>query len=267
MDMHVFQQFQTLIYDQSGISLKEGKEALVAARIGKRIRELSLPDEKSYLRYLKDDATGEELIQLLDAISTNVTQFFREPDHFTFMEDTLKQWAEEGQKRFRFWSAACSTGQEPYSIALSAASTLLPYRTDTKILATDICTRVLKTGMSASYTHDHLKQIPVRYHSGAFIRDRQSSFEFTDEIKRLIVFSRLNLSSPPFPMRGPFDMIFCRNVMIYFDNPVRTRLVTELFRLLKPKGYLMVGHSETLTGLSIPLRPVKPSIYIKEEEL
>lgn len=266
MDPRTFRQFQTLIYDKSGISLKEGKEALVATRIAKRIRELSLPDDRAYLKHLETDANGEEIIHLLDAISTNVTQFFREPDHFTVFEAALKEWSEEGQKRFRFWSAACSTGQEPYSLALSASTALDLSRSDVRILATDLCTRVLKVGKAGRYALEHLKEIPRRFQTEPYLHLTGDEFEFSDEFKRLVTFGRLNLSAPPFPMHGPFDVVFCRNVMIYFDQAVRARVITQIFRLLKVGGYLMVGHSETITGLKLPLRPVKPSVYLKESD-
>jgi chemotaxis protein methyltransferase CheR len=266
MDRTTFEQFRRIVYSKSGIALREGKEALVSARVGKRMRALGLTDHKSYLNHVVRDRSGAEIVHLLDAISTNTTSFFRESDHFRFFDEIVDGWIERGQKRFRFWSAACSSGEEPYTMALSLKEKLEDRQVDLKILATDISTRALNRGLAGEYSKDKLESIPPvtrqRYFDRAF-RDDGDFYTVKDSIKKMIVFRRLNLSQPPFPMTGPLDVVFCRNVMIYFDNDVRNRLLADIYRLLKPGGYLMVGHSESLTGTNTDFQSIKPSIYIK----
>lgn len=266
MDKRVFDQLRTIIYQASGIALSEKKENLVAARIGKRMRALGIHTHKDYLEMLKANETGEEVTEMLDAISTNVTSFYRESTHFQFVETVFRKWLDQGQKIFRFWSAACSTGEEPYTLAMVIREVLTDHKVDIKILGTDINTKVLQVCRKGVYREDKVKSVP------AVLRDRYTDYRMVDgvysyvikpELKQLVSFCRLNLSKPPFPMSGPFDIVFCRNVMIYFDDEVRKRLLDEIYRLIKPGGYLLVGHAESLTGMLSGFKPVKPSVYIK----
>ncbi|HUW81812.1 MAG TPA: CheR family methyltransferase [Phycisphaerae bacterium] len=268
MDRRTFDRFRRLVYEKSGIALGPGKEALVSARVNRRLRALGIDNYETYLRRVTHDPSGEEIVQLLDAISTNVTGFFREPAHFEFLAQMMAEWLAAGQRRFRVWSAACSTGEEPYSIAItmleSAKSTKADI--DIKILATDISTRVLETCRQGTYPRERLDAVPRVLRTCYFTQDHpQNPARYTvkDVLSGMIVFKRLNLSTPPFPMHGPLDVIFCRNVMIYFDQGVRARLLQELRRLLRPGGYLMVGHAESLTGMMGDFKAVRPSTYMK----
>lgn len=266
MDAAVFNQFRQLIYAKSGITLRDGKEALVSARIGKRMRVLGLQTHEQYLESVRSDDSGNELVQLLDAISTNLTSFFRESDHFDFLHEAIQKWADSGQRRMRMWSAASSTGEEPYSMAMTALDALNSRNVDCKILATDISTRVLRQCQLGEYPASSVDKVPPRYRSQYFLRrngNNVGGYSVTDEVRRMVVFRRLNLSTPPFPMKGPLDIVFCRNVMIYFDNEVRMRLLNDIYRLLKPGGFLMVGHSESLMGLQTKFKPVRASVYTK----
>lgn len=267
MDRRTFNQIKKIVYEKSGISLKEGKEALVTARIGKRMRALGITVHKDYMKYLLSNENGDEMFRLLDAISTNVTGFFREAKHFDFMKEIVGEWLKEGQRRFRFWSAACSSGEEPYSMAMVCAEVSQAYCTDVKILATDISTKVISKCIDAVYPEEKFKNVPkylrCKYFGKEKDADGNTFFRAKEQVKKMIICRRLNLASPPFPMHGPLDMIFCRNVMIYFDNEVRIRLLWELYRLLKPGGYLMVGHAESLTGMVSDFRVVQPSIYTR----
>ncbi len=270
MKSATFEQFRKLVYQQSGIDLSSGKEALVRGRLGKRIRALGLADEQEYLDYVLDDSSGDEMVQLLDAISTNFTHFFREPDHFALLADLLRNWVDsDGQRRFRIWSAACSSGEEPYSIAMTAAETVDNAgagRCDLRILATDISTRVLERARCGQYAAQAVQAAPPTMRQRYFHRLPRGdgdAYQVVDAMRELVTFRRINLSTPPFPMQGPFDVVFCRNVMIYFDNVVRNRLLAEIERLLRPGGYLFVGHTESLAALDTRLKPIQPSVYRK----
>lgn len=266
LDQKTFKQFADLIYQKAGIHLAEHKHSLVSARLGKRMRFLKINDFDEYYDFVQNESSQQELIELLDAISTNVTYFYREPKHFDMLESLLRDWAAQGQSRFRIWCAASSTGEEPYTIALTLAENLKSTR-DAKILATDISTSVLKTAQKGEYEAKKLDKISKRLVEKYFTRisDKEAKrYRVKDQIKELIRFSWLNLSTPPFPMRGPLDVIFCRNVMIYFDNDVRQRLLNEMYRLLKPGGLLMVGHAESLSGLMSSFKTVRPSVYRKQ---
>lgn len=265
MKRKIFNQLRTIIYQASGIALSEKKESLLAARIGKRMRSLGIELPEDYLEIVKSE-NDEEIVEMLDAISTNVTSFFREMDHFQFVETVFRKWLEQGQRTFRFWSAASSTGEEPYTLAMVLKEVMASQIADIKILGTDISTRVLQVCRKGLYREEKISSVPP------FMRDRYAERKLVDgvscyvikpELRRMVSFGRLNLSKPPFPMKGPFDIVFCRNVMIYFDDEVRKRLLDEIYRLLKPGGYLLVGHAESLTGMLSEFKSVKPSVYAK----
>jgi chemotaxis protein methyltransferase CheR len=266
MDKKTFNAFREFIYQASGISLGVNKEALVCARVGKRMRATGIDDYQHYLDYVMADLSGNEIVHLLDAISTNVTQFFREPEHFQFVQTVMSRWLAEGQRRFRVWSAASSTGEEPYTLAMTLLETAAGAPIDLRILATDLSTRVLDTARQGVYARDKLAPVSPalrqRYFSPVTTPEGPA-LQARDLLRNLIVFKRLNLSTPPFPMKGPLDLIFCCNVMIYFDNDVRRRLLEEMYRLLKPGGYLIVGHAESLTGMVSRFQMHRPSIYVK----
>jgi chemotaxis protein methyltransferase CheR len=266
MDSRTFKAFRELFYDKAGISINDNKVALVTARVGKRMRQLSISEHRHYLDFLLADETGGELIHLLDAISTNVTSFFRENAHFDFLGVLVDRLRDEGQKKFRFWSAASSTGEEPYSLAMVVLERLGGSSADVKILATDLSTRVLARCAEAMYPQEKTGPVPVELLRKYFEKRTLPEGVFhavRPEVRNLVTFSRLNLSKPPFPMNGPFDAVFCRNVMIYFDTAVRKNLLAEISRLLRPGGHLFVGHAESLTGMLSGFRTVQPSVYVK----
>lgn len=269
MKRKTFGRFKQLVYDNVGIALGPKKEALVCARVGKRMRVLDIGDYESYLDYLAGDETGEELIRFLDAICTNVTSFFREASHFDFLHSAVSEWLAHGLRRFRFWSAGCSTGEEAYSMAMTLIDACDGCDdVDWRILATDISTRALDRCLEGVYEAERTRTVPPWYRQQYLERSEGRagvSYRVRDEVKQHILFRRLNLSTGGFPLKGPLDAIFCRNVMIYFDNPVRQRMLTEMYRLLKPGGFLMVGHAESLTGMMSPLETVRPALYVRPE--
>jgi chemotaxis protein methyltransferase CheR len=262
MEQETFQAFQQLAYQKAGIFLRPGKAALVQARLARRLRELGLASEREYLDRLHAD-TGDELVLFLDAISTNFTKFFREPDHFETLARDVEAGLAGGQARFRFWCAGCSSGEEPYTAAM-VLEPLLKTR-DWKILATDISTRVLARAAEALYTDEEVGPIPDGYRSRclepAGTADGQPRYAIARRLRERIVFHRLNLANRPYPMAGPLDAVFCRNVMIYFDRPMRAGLVGEIERVVRPGSHLFIGHSETLNGIDTRLRSERPSVY------
>jgi len=262
MEAETFQAFQQLAYQKAGIFLRPGKAALVQARLARRLRELGLTSEKEYLDRLRVDA-GDELVLFLDAISTNFTKFFREPDHFETLARDVHAAVAAGQTRFRFWCAGCSSGEEPYTAAM-VLDPILRNR-DWKILATDISTRVLGRAAEAVYPAEDVEPIPEelrrKYLEPAGSVDGAPRYAIAPALRQRIVFHRLNLAERPYPMNGPLDAVFCRNVMIYFDRPMRAGLVGEIERVLRPGAHLFIGHSETLNGIETRLRSERPSVY------
>lgn len=241
-----------LVREALGIDLRPFKSTIVRHRLAGRIRELGLPGLGAYLDLLEDPGATDERDRLISAITTNVTQFFRERHHFDALErevlpDLLARARAGG--RVRLWSAACSTGQEPYSIAACILS-LCPEapRLDVRILATDVDAEVLSQARRAAFAEEEVGQLP-RSRRFVLFGDSAKGGEPTirDEVSALVAFNRLNLVDP-WPMRQPFDVIFCRNVAIYLDADVRERLWRRLVATLREGGYLFVGHAERIQG-------------------
>jgi len=266
MQQRTFNAIRQLVYHQSGIYLGENKMSLVTSRLQKRLRTLGLETYEQYLDQLKTGGGTEEIVELLNAISTNTTYFFREPAHFTLFGEVIRQLAGTGAHRIRVWCAASSTGEEPYSLAMCYREHAGAGAADFKLLATDISTKVLQSAESGIYTKEKLKNIPgdIRFkyfHRG---QEQAETYQVKTELRQLITFKRLNLSITPYPLHGPLDVIFCRNVMIYFDRAIKQRFLTEAERLLKPGGYLFIGHAESISGLEGKFRIVKPAVYIRK---
>ncbi len=269
MDERTFNRLRRLVYEESGISLGPNKKALLSARLRKRMRHLGIEHPKAYLKRVTEDDGDGELIELLDAVSTNVTSFFREAEHFEFLARVISDWATRGQRQFRLWSAACSSGEEAYSMAITLLETVGDLETDSRILATDISTKALERARTGCYSREHLSNVSSRLTRRYFEKSRPGDGQLAARqmLRRMICFKRLNIAAPPFPMHGPFDVILCRNVMIYFDAPVRRRLLAEMRRLLRPGGFLIVGHAESLTGTASDFRSLAPSIYVTDAGL
>lgn len=263
MHATIYKRFCDIAYEAAGIRLGAGKQALVDARVGRRLRHLGIDTPREYLGYMESDETGKELAQFLDAITTNFTSFCREPSHFEFLTQWLKTQLPPRQARLRVWCAAAATGEEPYTLAITLLEALGGRSSDAKILATDISTRALSRARQGIYPKKTIEPLSASQRSRFLEQDARGDYRITEEPRKLLTFRRLNLSTPPFPMKGPFDFVFCRNVMIYFDQPIRQALVSNIEKLLAPGGYLITGHSETLAGLQTGLALVRPSIYQK----
>ena len=264
MSDHDLSVFQRILHQKSGIVLVDSKRALVESRVTQRLRALGMSSYSQYLEFLKNDNTGEELVHLIDVISTNITKFFREKDHFELLDQLVDDWGNQGTRHLRVWSAACSTGEEPYTLAMTLHPHMLKHGLDLKILATDISTRVLAHAQKGRYQSSRLETIPVELQRKYFRKQAQNGgneFAVSEQLKQMIMFRRLNFTVFPYPIKGVFDVIFCRNAMIYFDRDLRARMVTEFARLLKPGGILMIGHAETMIGMEKVYRTLKPSVY------
>ena len=266
MEQGVFEQFKALVYRESGIVLNQDKIALLANRIQKRLRMLGVSDPAHYLEIIESDVSGEELRLLVEAVSTNTTYFYREPQHFPVLAQVLRQLAGEGKKEIKVWCAAASSGEEPYTLALTVLDALGAKSSQAKILASDINLKVLARADQGIYDESALRNVPPQLRSKYFRAEgdpQEQRFRVTAELRSLVVFKKLNLVEFPYPLRGPIDVIFCRNVMIYFDTVTRQGLVNEFMRLLSPGGYLFLSLSESLLGIQHNLMRVSNSVFRK----
>lgn len=265
----VFQGYQRLIYREAGISLGPTKKALLVGRLTRRLRELGNPSFSDYLRLVEEDA--QERLRLLDAICTHETRFFREPRHFEFLEqEVLPRWRAQGHagsglRRVRAWSAGCSTGEEAFSLAMVLRLNLPAEEGwQIEIVATDLSTRILERARRTLWAVERSHEIPARYLKAFMLRGTGSQegwMKAGPELRPLVHFERLNLNAERYPSLGRFELIFCRNVFIYFDMESKGRAVDRLLDLLTPQGHLFVGHAESLTGLSPRVRLVQSTIY------
>lgn len=262
-----YDHIRTLLYDESGISLGENKQSLVVSRLSKRLRDLQLDNFDAYYEFVTSDASGAEFTRMLDLLSTNKTDFFREPKHFEFLRDTILPGLEK-EKKIRIWSSACSTGEEPYTIAITLHEGVQhPERWNFQVLASDISTRVLAHAAAGLYAEDRIRDVPPDVAKRHFLKgsgENRGLVKVKPHLSDIIKFRRMNLMDERFPIKQPLDLIFCRNVMIYFDRPTQERLVGKFFQYLKPGGHLFIGHSESLQWITHSFKTVAPTIYWKE---
>lgn len=264
MDTETFEQFRKLIHAESGIKLLPQKLPLLASRISSRLRELNIKSASKYLEIIESDTSGEELIKLIDAISTNTTSFYREAKHFEVFAKLMQAHIEEGHTSLKVWCAASSSGEEPYTLAITIKETIKNKLVDAKILATDICTNVLKKAIQGEYSEENISRVPEdlkeRYFSAIKTNDG-ISWSASKQLRDILIFRKFNLAAFPYPLKGPIDFIFCRNVMIYFDRQLRQSIIDEMVPLLRPGGYLFLSHSENLLGINHNLATVASSVY------
>ncbi len=252
------------LYEHAGIRMREGKEGLVRARLTRRLRALGLTDFDTYLQRVESEPDRREFSEMIDVLTTNKTSFLREAAHFDYLRAHVLPRLTGS---VRMWSAGCATGEEAYTLAM-LLNEAYPYiaTRDVRVLATDISHRVLKLAKAAEYAADCMTDIPdpwvQRYWSQREDAQGHLRYEAMPTLRRLVNFAKLNLMET-WPMQGPFDAIFCRNVMIYFDKGTQQRLVERFWGMLRPGGHLFVGHSESLTGLGHRFRYVQPAVYVK----
>jgi chemotaxis protein methyltransferase CheR len=256
-----------LVYEKSGIALHEGKRALVTARLQKRLRHGGFRTFRDYVRYVQADTSGNEVVALLDAIATNHTAFFREPQHFDILrEKVFPAFEDRGADATLGWCAACSTGEEAYTIAIAAHERYgddAPLRV--RLMATDLSTKALAVAKSGIYRAERIAELPRHLVTKYFERGtgaHRGFVQVSPMLRRLIYFRRHNLLEPA--PTGRFDFIFCRNVMIYFDQVTQQHVIDELERHLAPGGYLFTSHSESLSRLRHGMKWVGPAVHRRE---
>ena len=262
-----FYKLRDIIYNEAGIKLGDVKKILMQSRLIKRLRDLKLDNFTEYYDYLINNFEDEK-INFINSITTNKTDFFRENDHFEFMKNKiLPDFEKKNETELRIWSAGCSTGEEAYTIAI----TLFEYfngkaAPEFLILATDIDTQVLEKAQEGNYSADHLADVDPKYLKSYFMyncNDKGDFYKVKDQLKQKVYFRRLNLLQDEYPMKKKFDIIFCRNVIIYFDRETQKKLFEQYYKYLKDDGYLLIGHSENITSITDKFVLAGRTIYRK----
>jgi len=266
-----FKRFSDFIHNECGIKMPPGKKTMLEARLQKRLRALGFDTYARYCEFLfSPNGMQSEIIHLLDVVTTNTTDFFREPRHFEILsERLLPAWHGRfgGSREMRFWSAGCSTGEEPYTLGMvleDFAARAPGFRFS--ITATDISTRVLEHAVRAVYTEEKVARMAMTFKKRYLLRSKDKSrglVRIAPEVRRHVTFGRLNFMEP-FSLEHKLDAIFCRNVMIYFERATQEELLSKFCANLLSGGHLFIGHSESITGMRLPLRQVAPTIYQRE---
>lgn len=266
-----FQQFSAFVYDEVGIKLPPAKKTMLEARLQKRLKALGMDSFEQYATYLfSPQGRANELIQMINVVTTNKTDFFREPAHFDFLVKTALPVLSDlrgDRATIRCWSAGCSTGEEPYTLMM----VLSEYANNNpgfrfSVMASDIDTQVIEKAKSGIYAEDRVDTIPLTLKKKYLLRSRdhtKSLVRIVPELRSQVQFRRINFMDDSFGMAEPLDIIFCRNVIIYFDQQTQERLMHKFYRNLKPGGFLFLGHSETLNGLDTSFQSVAATVYRK----
>lgn len=256
-----FSTLRRFIYSECGINITEAKRTMLEARLQKRLKALSMSSFSDYCEYLfSDEGIAEEQVQMINQVTTNKTDFFREPAHFESLRNKVLPSFGRGRKSVTVWSAGCSSGEEPYTLAM----VLKESGYDFTIVATDISTRMLEKARQAVYEEDRIAPIPPDLLKKYVLVSKNKAkrlYRIAPELRQHVRFERLNFMAQDFGFQEPMDIIFCRNVIIYFDKPTQEALLNRFCRYLSPDGYIFMGHSETLLGMDVPLTPVAPTIY------
>jgi chemotaxis protein methyltransferase CheR len=264
-----FQRLARFITSELGIKMPESKLTMVQSRLLRRVRELHLQSVERYCEYFFESHNAKEREHFINAITTNKTDFYREPEHFSFLHNVVLPAAGRTGSRFKAWSAGCSSGEEPYTLAMVLAEFGRYERGfDFAILATDVSTKVLGSAQTGIYRESQVLPLPPELRRKYLLRSRNNSdglARVVPELRKKVSFHQLNFMDGDYPIRDTFDIIFFRNVMIYFDRSTQEAVINKMCRHLAPGGYLFAGHSESLAGLDIPLRPLKASIYRNPE--
>jgi chemotaxis protein methyltransferase CheR len=267
----VFEKLSNFIYSEYGIKMPPAKKVMLQSRLQKRLREMKMNSYEEYCDYVfSKDGEALELIHMIDVVTTNKTDFFREPTHFDFLQQTVlpEFVAREKQKRtMKIWSAGCSSGEEVYTLAIVISDFMEKHKNiDYSILGTDISTRILQKAFDAVYAEERAINIPLETKRKYFLRSKdrsKPSVRLIPELRKKTHYQRLNFMDENYSIHDVFDIIFCRNVLIYFDRETQQKVINRLCRHLKTGGYFFLGHSESITGMKVPLVQLKPTIFMK----
>lgn len=267
-----FETIRDLVYTHCAINLTDDKKELVRSRLSRYLRQYDLRSYADYIKMVQEDVNGPLFTQFIDRISTNLTSFFRESRHFDYLRSVviparLAEARGSASIRLRGWSAACSTGEEPYTLAMTLNETIPADRnTDIKILASDISTAVLEKAAAGRYAEERINTIPPDLRRKYFDlhKDKTAGSFYTvkPELRRMVIFKQINLIQE-WPLKTQLDFIFCRNVFIYFDKATHQKIVDRFYQILKPKGVLFIGHSESLSGIRHSFKGDGPAVYVK----
>jgi chemotaxis protein methyltransferase CheR len=255
-----FERVRRIIYKKAGINLSDSKKQLVYSRLARRLRALGLPDFVAYLSYL--ESTDDEQQEFVNALTTNLTAFFREDHHFKILFDFAKQF--KYKRNLRVWCAASSTGEEPYSIAITLAEAFERYDPPVEIIASDIDSNVLNEASNGVYDYNRIDNLSYERKKQFFLKGKGSKsgkVKVTSDLRKLIEFKRINLLDTNWPLTGYFDVIFCRNVMIYFDKSTQLRLLEKMIRLMDKDGLYIAGHSESFAQANHLVKLVGKTTY------
>jgi chemotaxis protein methyltransferase CheR len=269
MSSSEFLHISKLVYTQCGINLEEQKKVLLESRIQKRLRALDMHSFKEYIQYISGkEGIANELVHMIDVVTTNKTDFFRESSHFDFLVQTVfPEIMNSGNKRLNAWSAACSSGEEPYTLAMVMEDFERVHPGFTySIFASDISTQVLHKASLAIYTLQQAIDIPLEFKKKYLLKSKDSTkptVRIIPELRKKVRFARVNFMDNVLPVEETFDIIFCRNVLIYFDKATQQSVLQKLIGKLKKGGYLFIGHSESLFQLHLPIVQIKPTVYKK----
>ncbi len=269
-----FSRLGEFIHDSCGIKITPAKKVMLESRLAKRLKCLGISSFRDYCEYLfSPRGMQDELVHMIDMVTTNKTDFFREPAHFSYLAEKavpelINLHGAGSSRMLGVWSAGCSTGEEPYTIAMALNELTEKYRGFRyMVLATDISTKVLDIAKLGIYSEDKVEPVPDPLKKRYIMtgkNSRQGMIRIVPELRERVNFRRLNFMEGDFGMREPMDVIFCRNVIIYFDRPTQEKLLKRFCKHLVPGGYIFMGHSETLQGMDLPLVPVAPTVYRKK---
>ncbi len=266
-----FNRLSTFIYNDLGIKMPDVKKVMLQSRLQKRLSELKMASFKDYIDFVfSREGQEQEIIKMIDVVTTNKTDFFREPTHFDFLIETaLPQLLDANPKLspVRIWSAGCSSGEEPYTLTIVLKEFALKNQGfDFEIMATDLSTKILDKAVTAVYGEDRVIGIPLDLKRKYFLKSKDSASKTVrviPELRAKVSFRRLNFMDTQYHVDKEFDIVFCRNVLIYFDRETQQQVINKLCSKLKPNGFFFLGHSESITNMNVPLRQIKPTIFRK----
>jgi len=260
-----FAKLSKFIYGEYGIKMPPEKRIMLQSRLQKRLRALKIYSFKDYIEYVFSKDGTNEIVHMMDVVSTNKTDFYREPAHFEYLRTTILPQLYEEKKSIKLWSAGCSSGPEVYTLAIELSEfSINNAGFDYSILGTDISTLMLKKAYSAIYAEDMVQMIPVELKRKYLLKSKDKTkklIRVNQNLRKKAKFQRVNFMDDSYPVNEQFDIIFCRNVLIYFDRETQEKVINKLCRHLRQGGYFFLGHSESITNINVPLKQLKPTVY------